>query len=163
MKKTRKSCYNKRGSNCIKTLIHYLTVVEDSRDIRRKKYKFSDILIMTIYGILNKEMDCQQLIGQFKRGQVYREENNNFTVDEHYFIMDTKININYFVKAIRNHWNIETGLHWKLDVIFDEDHQRNRIGNSIENLATIRKIVFNLVRLDNSFDKKVSLNARLIH
>ena len=35
----------------------------------------------------------------------------------------------------------------------DEDHSRNRIGYSIDNLSLIRKIVFNLARLDNSMGK----------
>ena len=63
---------------------------------------------------------------------------------------------------IRDHWNIECGLHWKLDVILDEDHSRNRIGNSINDLAIIRKIVFNLASLDNSFGaKKMPLQRKL--
>ena len=95
--------------------------------------------------------------------RTYREENNKITIDEHHYIMDTEITIDFFAKATRSHWAIECTLHWKLDVIMDEDHQRNRIGNSIENLSAIRKIVFNLVRLDDSFDKRMSLKARLIH
>lgn len=95
--------------------------------------------------------------------RVYREEYESISIEDHYYIMDTHIDINFFAKATRSHWSIETTLHWKLDVILDEDHQRNRIGNSIENLSTIRKIVFNLARLDNSFDIKLSMKARLIH
>lgn len=75
-------------------------------------------------------------------------------------IMDTHIDINFFAKATRSHWSIETTLHWKLDIILDENHQRNRIGNSTENLSTVRKIVFNLARLDNSFDIKLSMKTR---
>ena len=58
-----------------------------------------------------------------------------------------------FKNATRNHWNIECGLHWRLDVILNEDRSRNRVGNSVSNLSIIRKIVFNLVRLDVSFGK----------
>ena len=36
----------------MKTLFERLEVLEDPRDIRGKKYKLIDILIMTIYGIL---------------------------------------------------------------------------------------------------------------
>ena len=35
----------------------------------------------------------------------------------------------------------------------DEDHSRNREKHSIRNLATLRKIIFNLTSLDNSFGK----------
>ena len=64
------------------------------------------------------------------------------------------------MKVIRDHWNIECGLHWKLDVILDEDHSRNREGNSINNLAILRKIIFNLASLDNSFGK-ITLTKKL--
>lgn len=43
----------------------------------------------------------------------------------------------------------------------DEDHSRNRIGNSIENLSTIRKIVFNLARLDKSMGEKLTLKQKM--
>ena len=58
-------------------------------------------------------------------------------------------------KKVTKHWNIECGLHWRLDVILDEDHSRNREGNSINNLSLIRKIVFNLARLDTSWEKNL--------
>lgn len=51
-------------------------------------------------------------------------------------------------------------MHWELDVIMDEDHSRNRIENSIENLSIIRKIAFNLASLDMSFGK-VPLQRKL--
>lgn len=65
-----------------------------------------------------------------------------------------------FIESNRDHWSIECGLHWKLDVILDEDHSRNRIKNSIENLSIMRKIVFNLASLDTRFEK-VPLQRKL--
>lgn len=79
--------------------------------------------------------------------------NEEVTITNNYYIVDYKIDINRLEYVIRNHWKIECGLHWKLDVIFDEDHSRNRVGNSINNLSIIRKIVFNIINLDNSFGK----------
>ena len=82
------------------------------------------------------------------------------TVTEHYYIMNKNMTIEEFKKATRSHWNIECGLHWVLDVIFNEDASRNRVGDSIHNLSLVRKIVFNLVKLDNSFGK-VPTNRKL--
>ena len=79
--------------------------------------------------------------------------NDEVKTTEHYYIIDYKIDIETLEKAIRYHWNIECSLHWRLDVIMDEYHSRNREKNSIHNLATLRKIVFNLASLDNSFGK----------
>lgn len=80
-------------------------------------------------------------------------QNDEVMITDNYYIIDYEIDIHRLEHVIRDHWNIECGLHWKLDVIFDEDHSRNRVGNSINNLSIIRKIVFNLVNLDNSFGK----------
>lgn len=48
--------------------------------------------------------------------------------------------------AIRDHWKIENALHWRLDVIFDEDKSRARTRNAAKNLATLRAITMNLVK-----------------
>ena len=86
--------------------------------------------------------------------------NDEIKVTDNYYIIDYQIDINDLEKAIRDHWNIECGLHWRLDVIMNEDHSRNREKNSILNLATLRKIVFNLASLDTSFGK-VPLQRKL--
>ena len=86
--------------------------------------------------------------------------NDEVKVIDNYYIIDYPICINDLEKAIRDHWNIECGLHWRLDVIMNKDHSRNREKNSILNLATVRKIAFNLASLDNSFGK-VPLQRKL--
>lgn len=57
------------------------------------------------------------------------------------------------IGAISYHCNIECVLHWKLDIILGENYSRNSVKNSISKLSMIRKIVFNLSSLDNSFVK----------
>ena len=84
------------------------------------------------------------------RIDVYREENGKSSITKNYYILSEKFNIDRFINITREHWNIECSLHWRLDVILDEDHSTNKKDNSIDNLAIIRKIVFNLARLDNS-------------
>jgi len=99
--------------------------------------------------ITSKEKwDTVMSIGMIR---VYRTVKDEIEINDHFFIMDTEIRMEMFVKATRNHWNIECGLHWRLDVILNEDRSTNKIGHSISNLSIIRKIVFNLVRLDKSF------------
>jgi len=94
--------------------------------------------------------------------RVYRMINDNIDINDHYYIMDSKIKMEMFVKATRSHWNIECGLHWRLDVILNEDRSRNRVGYSISNLSIIRKIVFNLVRMDDSFGN-ISFQKKMTH
>lgn len=86
--------------------------------------------------------------------------NDEIIITDNYYIIDYQIDIKRLEEVIRDHWNIECGLHWRLDVILDEDHSRNRIGNSINNLSILRKIVFNLASLDDSFGK-VPLKRKL--
>lgn len=95
------------------------------------------------------------------RIDVYREENNENKITTHYYILSNNFTIDTFINSTRYHWNIECSLHWRLDVIMDEDHSRNRKDNSIENLSTIRKIVFNLARLDTSMGEKLTLKQKM--
>jgi len=92
--------------------------------------------------------------------RVYRKIGEKMNIEDQHYIMDKQISMMMFKKATRNHWNIECGLHWRLDVILNEDHSRSRKGKSISNLALMRKIVFNLVRLDTSLGK-ISFNKKL--
>lgn len=83
------------------------------------------------------------------------------SIIDKYYIMDQELSVERFAEITRKHWQIETSLHWRLDVILDEDHSRNRVGNSINNLAIIRKIVFNLARLDTTYGENLPLKRKL--
>lgn len=50
--------------------------------------------------------------------------------------------------AVRDHWAIENKLHWHLDVTLAEDAHRLREAQAVENLALVRKMALNLLRLD---------------
>lgn len=99
-----------------------------------------------------------QAIGRI---DVFREENGKVTNTTNYYILSNNFELDTFINSTRYHWNIECSLHWRLDVIMDEDHSRNRMDNSVENLSTIRKIVFNLARLDNSMGEKLTLKQKM--
>lgn len=60
-------------------------------------------------------------------------------------------------KLLRNHWGIESNLHWMLDVVFSEDQSRTRKGNAPENLTTLRKIALQLL---NQQSDKQSIKSR---
>jgi predicted transposase YbfD/YdcC len=53
--------------------------------------------------------------------------------------------------AVRNHWAIENGLHWVLDMSFGEDQSRIRKGHAVANMAVIRHTVINAL---NSIKEK---------
>ena len=66
--------------------------------------------------------------------------------------------INRFMQAVRQHWNVEINLHWSLDVSFKEDLSRVRIGHASENLAIIRRIALNLLKQEKT--RKVGITAK---
>jgi predicted transposase YbfD/YdcC len=51
-------------------------------------------------------------------------------------------------QAVRSHWSIENRLHWSLDVSFNDDQMRARTKAAAHNLAVLRHITLNLIRLD---------------
>ena len=52
--------------------------------------------------------------------------------------------------AKRQHWGIENGLHWVLDMQFREDESRARKDNSAENLNVLRHMAYNVLKSDTS-------------
>lgn len=51
-----------------------------------------------------------------------------------------------FLSAVREHWSIENGAHWPLDVVFQEDLARTRKNNGPRNLAVVRRMALNILR-----------------
>ena len=51
-------------------------------------------------------------------------------------------------------------MHWILDMDFDEDRSRARTGNIAENLAMLRHIVLNVLRLDKSIFGGISVKRK---
>jgi predicted transposase YbfD/YdcC len=61
--------------------------------------------------------------------------------------------------AIRSHWAVENRLHWCMDVVFADDQMRARTGHAAHNLAVLRHITLNLIRLD-PVKRKGGIKAR---
>jgi predicted transposase YbfD/YdcC len=53
-------------------------------------------------------------------------------------------------RAIRDHWGVENGLHWVLDIAFREDESRARVKNSAQNLSVLRQIALNLLKSEKT-------------
>lgn len=61
--------------------------------------------------------------------------------------------------AARSHWGIENGLHWCLDVTFDDDASLIHLPNAARNLSFLRRLALNLLRADKS--RSISLPRKL--
>lgn len=80
------------------------------------------------------------------------EEKGRISIQYHYFIYSCKdMNAAQIIGYKRDHWAIENGLHWILDMEFREDESRARKDNSAENLNVLRHIVYNVLRNENTF------------
>jgi predicted transposase YbfD/YdcC len=62
-----------------------------------------------------------------------------------------------FADAVRSHWAIENNLHWTLDMTFNEDQSRLRVGHGAKNMAVVRHFALNLIRQAND---KLSIKRR---
>jgi predicted transposase YbfD/YdcC len=80
------------------------------------------------------------------------------TAEIRYYLSSAALLPEALAVAIRNHWRVENGLHWILDVTFREDASRVRERNAARNLALLRKIALNLARADTSL--KASLKGK---
>jgi predicted transposase YbfD/YdcC len=61
-------------------------------------------------------------------------------------------------ECVRRRWGIENKLHYVLDVSFDEDQSRVRVGNAAENFSRVRHLALNLLRADKA--EKGSVNSK---
>jgi predicted transposase YbfD/YdcC len=72
------------------------------------------------------------------------------TDEVRYFISSLPARARRLARAVRQHWGIENGLHWVLDVAFNEDRMRQRDRNGIENLALLNRLAVSLLRQDQT-------------
>lgn len=75
----------------------------------------------------------------------------------HYYLTSLRASAEVLAGYIRNHWGIENGLHWVLDVSFREDESRTRAGHAGANLGTVRRVALSLLK---RADTKGSIQTR---
>src|SRR3569832_1553284 len=59
------------------------------------------------------------------------------------------------LRLIRNHWSVENGLHWTLDVAFREDHSRIHSTNGAQNFALIRRLALDALKRDKGVKRGI--------
>jgi predicted transposase YbfD/YdcC len=67
-----------------------------------------------------------------------------------YFISSLPARVRRLARAVRRHWRIENGLHWVLDVAFNEDRMRQWERKGVENLGLLNRLAVSLLRQDKS-------------
>ena len=82
--------------------------------------------------------------------QCERHVKDKTTAETRFYIGSIGGDAQRFAWAARNHWGIENGLHWCLDIAFREDESRIRDRQAANNLAVMRHIALNLLKKDTT-------------
>lgn len=84
------------------------------------------------------------------------------TVETETYIISRHMSAEEFGCYSRRHWAVENTLHWVLDDALREDRCTARKGHSTENLGLMRKIVYNLLKLDSAVEG-MSVRAKQVY
>lgn len=132
----------------------YETFEKNHGRIEKRKYKISqDIDYLT-----GKEnWKGLKSIGKVES---IREIDGKRSTETRYYILDQEMTSEEMSHIVRGHWEIENSLHWVLDVHFREDACKIKAEKAMQNLSLIRKICYNLMKLDKRFDKKKKMTYK---
>ena len=83
--------------------------------------------------------------------RVTKTKGGKESVEARYFIT-TLTDVMEFAQAVRSHRAIENNLHWSLDVTFHDDDCPILDRNTAENLAIIRRIIYNRIKMQPDYD-----------
>lgn len=101
----------------------------------------------------------RQVIKRDEQGEIIGEDpSTEWSV----FIMSRPMNAQEFAGYARGHWGIENRLHWVFDDFFREDRCTARVKHAMENLGLMRKLVYNLTRLDVNV-QGMSMRRKEVH
>src|ERR1700728_3141485 len=81
------------------------------------------------------------------------------TLEQRMYISSLAPDPKRILHAIRAHWSVENRSHWVMDVSFNDDQMRARTKAAAHNLAVLRHITLNLIRLD-PIKRKGGIKAR---
>jgi predicted transposase YbfD/YdcC len=74
-----------------------------------------------------------------------------------YFISSRTADVRTFALRVRGHWQIENQLHWRLDVLMNEDDAHIRVNHGPENMVVLRHMAINLLKHEPS---KLSIQSK---
>jgi predicted transposase YbfD/YdcC len=80
-------------------------------------------------------------------------------IERRFYISSLPADAERLGQAIRAHWSVENRLHWCMDVAFADDQMRVRTGHAAHNLAILKHLTLNLIRLD-PIKRKGGIRAR---
>ena len=88
-------------------------------------------------------------IGKVERS---RETTAKTSIETAYYLLSTALSAARFNEVVREHWGVENRLHWRLDVVMNEDQARTRLDNGPHNLAVLRHMAVNVMHKNGDKD-----------
>ena len=79
-----------------------------------------------------------------------REIGQKITTETAYYLLSCPLSPERLNEVARLHWGIENRLHWRLDVVMNEDQDRTRLGNGPHNIAVLRHMALNTMQKEGS-------------
>ncbi len=79
-----------------------------------------------------------------------RETPEKQSTETAYYLLSTAMTPERLNEVARQHWGVENSLHWRLDVVMNEDQDRTRMGHGPENLAVLRHMAINAMQKEGS-------------
>jgi predicted transposase YbfD/YdcC len=89
------------------------------------------------------------------RVRAERRLEDHTEMETRYYVSSLPGDAKRLLEAVRAHWQIENGLHWVLDVVFNEDDSRVRTGNAAQNMTTLRHMALNLIKQEQSTKRSI--------
>ena len=126
----------------------YLRQIEKVKDHGRIETRRYTLLSCNQHLLTKAKWPGLRSIGML---EVKRTVNHETTRSVRYFVTSLEYSqMAEFMRGARNHWHIEINLHWSLDVSFEDDKNRTRIGNGQENLSIMKRIALNMLNHEKS-------------
>lgn len=111
---------------------------------------------MDLDWMVDAKRDWEKLtgIGMVIREVEYTAEPGKKTHETAYYVGSVN-NVTDFAKAARTHWGVES-MHWSLDVMMGDDRNQTREGVAAQNLAIVKRMVFNTLHNETKVQPKMS-------
>jgi len=77
-----------------------------------------------------------------------RDLGDRTTVERRAYLTSLAPDAQRIAQAVRSHWSVENKLHWVMDVAFQDNQMHARTKNAAHNMAVLKHITLNIIRLD---------------
>ena len=89
-----------------------------------------------------------------------REIGEKVEMERRYYLVSLPADGVHFSDAVRQHWGVENGLHWVLDVSFNEDACRIRKERGAQTFSVLRHIALNLLKQETQHKRGIKAKRK---